>query len=785
MTIRFFVFVFLFVAWGENAWTQFSIGTWRDHLPYQKCIDVCEAGDLVYTATPYALFTFDRRDDAINRISKANGLSDVGITALEYDPTTQWVIVGYQNGNVDLLADGRSVNIPDIKFSSVIGDKAVYDILPFNGKAYLSTGFGVVVIDLSRQEIKETYFIGNNGGPVKVNDIAIWSDTLFAATENGLQKASLSNTFLANFENWTPVLNTPGDTTIQEIEFYAGYMVAAVPGVNEDILWKRPVGSDVWEIQAQLPGFRINELWCNGEWLTTSGSYGYLVNHFDFGYTHQKTLLNGRQLHTYNTVIGQFGMAWAADKFNGLMWSENFEGTADRIIVPIGPASASCRRIETYNKRVWIAHGGVRPDWGNIWNTDGWSGFLNDDWTMISSDTNAFAGNHFNPVNGYISDMMSMAIDPKNNERVIGGSWEEGLLELNVNTREVRTLNGTASTGPNGSGFDWAPGWTGVAGVAFDTDGVLWCNNSFSSKGIHALDRSGNFYDFNLAPLINNNEKLGDLIVGYNGFIYTNVIGRGLLVLNPNQTLETFSDDDLKLLTDDEGNGKLRSNDVLCMEEDIDGEIWVGTSQGLSVFYNPAAIFGSDGFDSEEIQIQQDNNTQILLATETVNAIKIDGSNRKWVATQNSGAYLLSDDGLNQIYHFTAENSPLLSNTVYDIGINQETGEVFFATENGVIGFFSTATIFDEEMSNVRVFPNPVRPDYEGNITIDGLAYNTSVKVTDLQGNILFETESEGGRAVWNGLREDGSRPATGVYLVFVSNPNGTADDVRQITFVR
>ena len=176
---------------------------------------------------------------------------------------------------------------------------------------------------------------------------------------------------------------------------------------------------------------------------------------------------------------------------------------------------------------------------------------------------------------------------------------------------------------------------------------------------------------------------------------------------------------------------------------------------------------------------------QILLETEAVTAIEIDGGNRKWIATQNSGVYLFDDSGLRQLFHFTEENSPLLANNVYDIAINQESGEVFFATEKGVIGFFSSATNFDPEMANVRVFPNPVRPAYDGSITIDGLAYNTSVKITDIQGNLMFETESEGGRAIWNGKKFDGEKPATGVYLVFVSTPDGSSDEVKKITFIK
>jgi hypothetical protein len=221
------------------------------------------------------------------------------------------------------------------------------------------------------------------------------------------------------------------------------------------------------------------------------------------------------------------------------------------------------------------------------------------------------------------------------------------------------------------------------------------------------------------------------------------------------------------------------------MEEDLDGEVWVGTASGLGIFYSPTAIFEQSDVNAEQILIQQDGNTQILLETEAINCIEIDGSNRKWIGTKNSGVYLLSDDGLSEVYHFTETNSPLPANNVYDIAINHSNGEVLFATENGIVGFFSTATNFDEEMSNVRVYPNPVSPDFEGSITIDGLAYDSNVKVTDIQGNILYETMSEGGRAIWNGRLIDGTRPSTGVYLIYAGSPGGVATEVRKVTFIR
>lgn len=775
-----------FVVFTANlSFSQFSIGTWRDHLPYSDCIDLCQAGDLIYVATPYSVFTYQPYENEITRFSKATKLTDVGVTAIEYDPASKFVVIGYENGNIDLLRGEEAINIPDIKFSSIIGDKAIYDILPYQDKVYLSTGFGVVVVNMTRLEVKETYFIGPNGGPVRVNDIAIYENNLYAATETGLQIADLNNNFLANFQNWNTVTDIPADSTVQRIEFFNNHMLLSIPENDRDILWKKEMPSGSWTVHSDLNGYRINQLWSNEEWFTVSGSYAFLVNHLDFGYTNNVSLVAGRLLHTKNCIVGDFGHIWAADKFSGLMWRQQDDGSKDALIKPEGPQTANCRRIGAYNNNVWIAHGGVRQDWGNIWNSDGMSGFVNDHWIHFGSDTINYAGNGFNPHNGQVSDFMDVVVDPINNNRVMAGSWEEGLIEMNVSDMSLTPRNGTATNGPDGSGVTWAIGWTGVAGVDFNADGILWCSNSYTSKAIHAYDRNGVFYDFNFAPAIGENDVVGDLMVSKNNLIWTTVRNKGLLVLNYNETLGTFSDDDYKILTDVEGNGKLPSNDILCLEEDLDGEIWVGTAEGLSIFYNSEVIFSGDSFDSEQILIEQDGNIQILLETEIINSIEIDGSNRKWIATQNSGVYLLSDDGLQQIYHFTKENSPLLSNTVYDIAINHENGEVFFATEKGVIGYFSTATNFDAELSNVRVFPNPVRPEYDGNITIDGLAYNTSVKITDIQGNIMYETESEGGRAVWNGLKNDGSKPSTGVYLVFVTTPDGSADGVKKLTFIR
>jgi hypothetical protein len=764
---------------------QFSIGTWRDHLPYNELIDVCVIEEVVYAASPYSLFRYDNTNAEITRYSKTNYLSDVGITCIEYDPTSKYVVVGYNNGNIDLVNETGGINIPDIQLSNIVGDKKIYDIYPFGDRIYLSAGFGIVVIDTPRKEVKETYFIGENGAPVTVTDVVIAENLIYAATADGLLSASINNPFLPNYTNWTPITSLPNDTTVKHLEYFNGYLLMAQGQIDRDVLYRSAVGSGIWETFIDFENIRFNEVWSDDEWFTVSCNLTYFVYHFDFLQNYNMAVHNGYDVHANNSVVGTYGIVWTADRQNGLLYKS---GNTEKNIRPQGPISGNVRRIEAFDNNIWIAHGGTTPDWTNQWRLTGLSGFVDETWRHIDAGPATITGQNESTTPAAVFDIMDLAVNPLNQNQLAVASWEEGVIMVNIAAGTGVVTNGDPEDGgiiPGTAQQNFAPGWKGVAGIAYDATGVLWCTNSFTDQGLHAIDLNGTYHSYELSPAVTASDKLGDILIDYNGFVYLPVYNKGLLVFNNNGTLGSNSDDNFKLLTDDEGNGGLPSSDVQCMEVDLDGEVWVGTAQGLGIFYNSAGIFGEEVFDAEPILIQQDGNTQELLSTESITCIKIDGSNRKWIGTQNSGVYLFSDDGLQQIYHFTEDNSPLFSNTIYDIAINHSNGEVLFATEQGVIGFFSTATKFYEDVENARVFPNPVRPEYTGNITIDGLAYNTNVKITDIQGNIVYETISEGGRAVWDGKRIDGARPASGVYLVFITNPDGSTDTTRKITFIR
>jgi hypothetical protein len=771
-----YLVILLLVIGSSAAHAQFSIGTWRDHLPYGRTIDVCvDEKDLVWCATPYSVFTYNPPDGEIQRISKINLLSDVGISVMEFDPQTRYVLIGYENGNLDLIRDGKSINLPDIRLSSVVGDKQIYNIFVKDGRAYLCTGLGIVVIDLEKLEVRATYFIGETGEQLRVNDVVIAEELIYAATDLGVRVANANDPFLANAANWSWLEGTPPGS-VSDIEFVLDHLFICVEGETEDVVWWKEPAEENWEEFTSDPGIKYNKLWSNDRWLTISGDGVYKTMHVDLIININVSLHNGNLVNASAAVVNRWGEVFVADKFNGLLVRRGDESQSN--VRPQGPATADTRRISAYNNNVWIAHGGVNDGYGNFWNKFPISGFVDEQWRIIDP------GNGANGSPG-VNDLMNVVVDPIDNKRVIYGSWEEGLVEINPNGT-LSFYNATTNNSTLlGSGVDWAPGWTGVAGVDYDLNGILWMTNSLSTRNLHARDRSGNFFAFNLAPVLDVTDKVGEVMASQLDYVWALVPGKGIVVLSTNGTLGSTSDDNFKLLTSDEGEGGLPSNDVLSIAEDLDSEVWVGTLQGLAVFYNQDAIFESEQFDAEPILITQDGNVQILLETEAITAIEIDGGNRKWVGTQNSGVFLFSPDGLQQIAHFTTRNSPLLSDNIFDIAINQENGEVFFATENGIVSYFATATNFDQGMENVRAFPNPVRPEYEGNITVDGLAYDSTVKITDVQGNIVFETQSQGGRAVWDGKLLNGERPATGIYYVFAATRDGSVDSVAKIAFIR
>lgn len=760
------------------------LGSWRDHLPYDRSIRVAAAGTKVFCTTGSALFAFDADDNSIQRFSKANLLSDVAISSMAYDAASASLVVGYANGNLDLIyvPTLSKYNLTDIKRANIVGDKSIYHIHPENGKAYLSTGFGVVLIDIIRQEVKDTYFLSSSGNR-KVNAVTVHNDTVYAATDKGLYRGLATNPFLSDPNSWSKVLQFPTasrDSVFSDVVLFNGevYALFSSQGFTRDTVYRHT--GNFWSPFVPLNGREIRSLQSSGGLLLASmhdavESFDASLNQVDniFGYTFG----NPSPMHT----VRSNGFYWIADNRLGLVRAINpWENNS---IVPSGPRSASSFDIDIEDGNVWVAPGFVYgAAWLNSYNSDFISGKVDDDW-----QTRAHMSDPLNLLGqDSLFDVMAVAVDPNDPTHVFAGSLSFfGLIEVKDKVL-VASFDEKNTPLPFMVG---RPGYCGITTLEYDKDGNLWMGVAYADRPLAVRKKNGTFVSYDLGSVIDNRVYRRMVVGKRSGIKWVAIpagnLSGGLFAWDDKSTMDDPTDDFYYFFGTGAGNGNLPSADVFAVAEDLDNEIWIGTGAGIAVMYNQEAFSSGGNFDAQQILIQQDGNYQYLLETEVVTAIAVDGANRKWVGTDGSGVYLLSEDGAEQIYHFTTENSPLLSNIINDVEIDHSTGEVFFATSQGLISYRGSATIEDNPYSIAFAFPNPVRPEYTGPIVIKGMDRDADVKITDIAGNIVFVTKSEGGQAVWDGNNLKGERVASGVYTVLCKNPNGPGRVVANILFIK
>lgn len=765
----------LVVGLTHSSYSQIPVGSWREHLPYSATLAVCEGGGLYYCASQYALFSFDKSDNSVQRLSKVNGLSSTGISAIAYHEALNTLIVGYESGILDLLSGGVSTSLGDIARSSIIGNKTIRAIHIRGNFAYLACGFGVVVLDVANREIRDTYLIGDQGELVDVRDFNSDNSWFYAATEEGIYRAEAGNPFLANFQNWDLMLELPEPTAAySHIELNDLWMIAVRDDGIQDRLYYKPVGTEDWSYPEPYANSWIRDVLISDDRLLICG-YDFIERYsMEMQPVESRYAIANTALFPQNIFLAEDNTLLVANEQGGMLIST--ENYTDTRVNPEGPAFVNVRRLDAYNNSMWVASGGVTQSWTNNFDKKGFYGLANNQWNFVSP------GEGLNSI-ASINDILDVAVDPLDNNRVFFSSYEEGLIEVrNGAITAIYNENNSTVGRSNIHGDDRYL----VVGLDFDEAGNLWFSNAYSDNQLHVLKTNGQFTAFNFNPEIGNAQLIGDVMAARNGYVWVLLLsGKGALVFDYNGSIDNTSDDRYKVLNAEEGKGGLPSGDVFSIEEDLDGEIWLGTAEGPAVVYVPSAVFDEENFDAQQILIEQDGNFQLLLETETITAIEIDGGNRKWIGTSSSGVFLVGADGTEQVAHFTTENSPLLSSGVNDIAINHSNGEVFFSSENGIISYLGSATNFTLEIEEISVFPNPVYSGYSGLITIDGLAYDSDVKITDISGNLIYQTTSNGGRATWNGLNLRGEKVATGVYLIFAASSDGSTDSIGKVSFIR
>ncbi|MDD3685375.1 MAG: two-component regulator propeller domain-containing protein, partial [Bacteroidales bacterium] len=486
----------------------------------------------------------------------------------------------------------------------------------------------------------------------------------------------------------------------------------------------------------------------------------YKINDVDYGPMPQ------------NAAYDTKGNLWIADKRYGLVY--NPEDWICSSYVINGPDHYEVFDFAAIESGIIAVKGGMNLSWGPLWNAGAFAKFSNNLWyTHTQSNTSGLAG---------IYDLVRVVVDPNDPTHFFMGSWVKGLVEFR-NNQHYKTHNPTNSTLTFVEGTIYCR----IGGMAFDEDGNLWVTNSLTSPQIHVLSPEGNWTSIDYSSYIGG-INIGRFIITEDDVKWVILPQSvGLFVFDDNNTPADKSDDKVKKLSVINEEGEVISNDVFSIAQDKNGYIWVGTSKGVAVYYNPEDVFETGNLQARQIKIPRNDgtdNADILLGNDVVTSINVDGADKKWFGTQNGGVYYTSADGLEEIHHFTRDNSPLLSNNILCTAIIPNTGEVFFGTAAGIISYRSTATEGGEDYIGVYAFPNPVKPDYRGPITITGLVAGSYVKITDISGNLVTEMRSEGGQAVWYGEDLNGNRVSTGVYLVFSSNETGSKTDITKILFI-
>ena len=730
-------------------------------MPYRQARRVEQDAEKVYCATFVSLYAVNKADMSVETISKTTGLSDIGFNAIKHDPARNQLIIAYDNSNIDLWSPTKVTNIPDIKRKSIVGDKSIYAVDVHENFGYLSCGFGIVVVDLEKDEIKDTYYIGPNGDALKVNQTAVAFGKIFAGTVDGLYVADASTPTLSNFQAWER-----WDTAHQLPHLNAQYVLSTPNGLYaafNDAIFR--FDGEAWDTVRTAPGFALRALRFFNDRLYVCEDNGGLnwsrvVAIDEAG--NEETISSSDFYNnvTDDIVVEPGGRHWQARMKRGLMV---FDGDNENIIVPNGPASANAFNVDAQNGNAYVAAGAIISG-GLAYNNDGFFVYENNEWKSFNRDSHTH-------LTDSLLDYASIAHNATTGKTYVGSyvgaTGGGGLIERegdNVNIYKQGYLLNMPAFETNYP----------VSDVSIDKDANVWMTNNGTVRPLHVLTPAGEWHSFQLPTVANTDGVMGVFPDNY-GNIWINVKNTGLYVYNYGEEFESTADDQYKWFTAGVGQGNLPSNLVLDMVFDYNDEAWIGTDKGIAVVY--CAANALDGCDAQQIIVSgTDSIAGYLLETERVNAIAVDPGNRKWVGTEN-GVWLLSADGLTEIHRFTVDNSPLFSNSILDIDVDGSTGLVYIATTRGLLAFQSDATDVNQsaERCEATVFPNPVNHEYTGPIAIRGVPYNATVRITDAAGGLVYQTTASGGSATWNGADYTGRRAASGVYYVTSVSADGQA----------
>ena len=763
--ILFFLMSFVLVqAYPQNnRWTIYAA-----YHDASKCVSV---GSKIYVLSDGGLYSYDYEDMDVVTYDKSGVLSDNGIFDILYCSEEKTLVIVYNNGNIDLLYDDGSVyNMTDFK-NKTAGDKTINDNYVNGKNMYMSTNYGLLIVDIAERIFSKTYTLDYG-----INSVAVDGNFIYAATDNGVYKGNTADN-LQDKSKWSVITKNAIDEFIDFNGKLYSLTSSGVFSIDKSTFAMTNISkfsAKYWSI-------------CNDMLLLSDASSLYSV-----GTDGKMTLLDGKGIRTADYAGNTYWCACGTDGLKGMSLKDGKFTENVSSVIPDSPMRNYSYFLRmTPENRLLVAGGSFN------YNGQSFPGTLmkyeNQSWTCFDEETPiATVGKSL-----YVN-VTDIAQDPNDSEHHFAGSASDGIFEFKdykmVNHYDYRNspLQSILPSSSRPNAYVW------ITGLEYDKDGNLWMLNNQTDTIVRILKNDGKWAALYYSE-IKDIPTLDQVLFDNRGWAWINcrrttnnpVNYAGVFCVDTKGTLENTADDSRKFITRfSNQDGVAYSPDLFnCIAEDLDGNIWFGTDKGPFVTYSPEDVF-DNGFYFTQVKIPRNDGTNLadyLLSDVNITCITIDGGNRKWMGTSGNGVYLLSSDGIEMIEHFTTENSPLISDNIESIAIDGSTGEVFFGTDAGLVSYLGTATDPAGSLSddNIKVYPNPVRPEYTGRIYITGLMRDTDVKIVSASGYLVNSGTSVGGEYTWDGKNKGGKRVASGVYYVLAADAEGNSGAVAKILVIR
>lgn len=766
MIKRLFLSLVLLISLNVSKATS---DNWKIYPSYHNATYCQETPDKIYILASGSLFSYSSIDNELRTYDKISHLNDVNIKFIKYCKEIEALVIVYENTNIDLLYNDDTIyNISDFK-DKTLSNKTINSLDITGSTAYLSTGFGIVELDLHKKEFKNTYTFNKD-----VYCTQPFNGYIYTSTNEGIFRGKLGDNLLDN-SKWSKL----NDYKPTAMAIHSGRLYAVVK--NQGLIFLAP-GSEQFNIM--LRNGELLYVYSNGEELLT-GSHKILFtidnNHNPGSYT-----LDGEE---NNFILKNGKEIWSCKGYTGLvpLKIENKSmQTSGEAILPDSPVRNHCEYLKFSGDKLLVAGGNLSYldntlyD-GTVMEYD----YINEKWyNYPEKEIISTTGIRY-------KNVCTIDEDPTQEGHIMAGAFGTGLYEFKDGKLVAHYSMENSPLASAAPTSEHAKYYVRISKVKYDIKGNLWLLNTGTKTPFKILHNNGSWQDIYYKQL----EQLptvSDFLIDSRGWLWVVSLQSeaGLFCAKLNGT-DSTDDDEIKTWFTKFTNQDGISYDIYQIygfTEDRNGSIWVGTNIGLFKIENPKSFFDTGRFT--QIKIPRNDGTGLadyLLSGVYIQCIVVDGANRKWIGTKYNGVYLISEDGLETIHHFTTENSPLPSNSVVSIALNDETGEVFIGTENGLTSFMSDATAPSQTLqeNNIHAYPNPVTPDYSGNISIVGLTYDCNVKIVDTTGSLIYEGESTGGSFTWDGRNSKGNRVAAGVYYVLTYDSEGNEGVATKILFIR